>query len=450
MDPSGAEFSGESAARILAALDSLDFMSDLFAGDLGDLPTIADVARLSGYFPDRTAAQLLLTMLAGKELDLKPVTALFDLEITPGSIRWKPGQPAQAAGDAIDAGRIRPGDRITIGLQSEPRTTPAGRTVIARPTARGGFDVFEKDGTPATVAGGETGVIDFPQSNSQVEKSAEPFDLPIAATVDALADMMPEPAADPGGPDALGLADDPELADALASDPFATGPDGLITPEPPAAAAWSGQERRKEQMPDWFYNENRRLTPWSYENANKRPVPSTEPETAQDQDQAGNVDSSPKSVEARPGSATDAGGPIDDDPIASDNAIFGDALADDAESDVTGPRDDEAADGWRHAIGDIMGKLGHSKDVVDVRLKKFDESDQVEKRKMFDAAQDYFLQSLADWSNKILAGAAARGMTDVKAFGLFAGVPGESSVWTWEDCEKASRALDTVPEKTGV
>jgi hypothetical protein len=163
---------------------------------------LADVAFASGYFGKLTPAQLALRIYVGESLGLKPAAALFDLEIARGdrgpSVRWVPGQPAQAAADAIawDQGEqvsdgpqsgtiasrpIKYYDRET-GKEIEPGTAAAikvresrKRELIRMPAG----NVVEFDGgdtyRPATIEHGETARI------TNLQPGDKPGDIVAAA-----------------------------------------------------------------------------------------------------------------------------------------------------------------------------------------------------------------------------------------------------------------------------
>lgn len=105
---------------------------------------LADVAFASGYFAPATPAQLAIRMLVGEALGLSPVVALFDVELGPGgSVQYKPGQPAQTAGDAIDATAAE-NRRILDNAESDVnRSDNAGGDVVPFRPAEVPADVKE-------------------------------------------------------------------------------------------------------------------------------------------------------------------------------------------------------------------------------------------------------------------------------------------------------------------
>jgi hypothetical protein len=431
------------------------YVADLFEDFDPSRPAdLADAAYQSGYFPGRTPVQLLITILAGQEMQLRPITALFDLELTPGSVRWKPGQPAQAAAEMV------------LGFDKASRE--GDRTVFAKQTGPVCFAVVDERDLPAELHSGESVVVEYPSPVVSIRSGS-----------------AAEPAADAGSDFDIPLSGIDALLDTPAADPFAVDPDGMITgehagpatPDPASAAEppemtpaemvsklaaethagvnvavrYTGPERRREQMPPFMYDSERRSEPFDYENANKRPVLDQSAEHVGEPPPVPADATGSKRGEARPESMPGmdpAAGPIGDDPFASDNAGSGVGLEDDDAEGVTGPRDDEKdAAEWRSGIESIMRRHGHAAEVVAARLAKFDDVEHEDRRAMFIQAQEYDLAKVVDWVTKILAEITDRGFADVKAFALFAGVPAESSLWTWEDCDKATAAINTLPEK---
>lgn len=94
---------------------------------------LADVLFDTGYFGDLTPSQIALHILAGRTLGLDDIQGAFDLEITAGpTVRYKPGQPFQAASDAVEARKAEMSESITGDKSATPeKASPAaGSNVV--------------------------------------------------------------------------------------------------------------------------------------------------------------------------------------------------------------------------------------------------------------------------------------------------------------------------------
>lgn len=68
-----------------------------------DVSNIAEVFAASGYFPGQTIAQIATQIIAGRSLGMDPARAMFDLELSPGSITFKPVRSMEKTEDDKNA-----------------------------------------------------------------------------------------------------------------------------------------------------------------------------------------------------------------------------------------------------------------------------------------------------------------------------------------------------------
>lgn len=128
-----------------------------------DLTAVAGVFAMSGYWPDKTAAQLATLIVIGESLGLDAGQSVIDLEICPGdankgpTIVYAKNRTYEAARDRIDAQRAAMreisdnkddrGDRVT----SEPATLeaapgpPSSNVVLLRSSDNAAGDVAGLD-----------------------------------------------------------------------------------------------------------------------------------------------------------------------------------------------------------------------------------------------------------------------------------------------------------------
>ncbi len=357
-----------------------------------NIGALADVFWASGFCGNLTPAQIAVHIIAGRSLGLDDAQSVFDLEIGPGpTVRYRPGQPYQAAADDVDAAKakLKPGDDRPTPEPASPPADPAFTDM-----AEIGADAIKKN---------ESNVSKFPVS----EKTGKPLYTRSDVEKDTAATNVQE----------IG----------------ANLPAGSIVDQKSTPAA------EKDQKIEHLANKGPLLDPPAQDDERGDGTPTEQSAAASDASAA----ASDASAAAISENQADDMRPINPGPgpILESGSVTPDPASTAAAHEAIGEVGPETVAAWRQALIDMCLELGIPSAE---KVATFDTKTIVDKRKMFEDAQKYYAGKLDAVRYEVLELLKADGKADLdamKGFFIFAEVNTAPIEWTYTEAKKAEKAL---------
>lgn len=381
-------------------------------GKDNEVGRLADVAFASGYFGDKTPAQLAILMLAGDVIDATPINALFDLDVIDGRLYYKRDPSYITARGLYED--LTAGGFAGPELPPNPPTGPGGKVVSIKFPGGQAIDLPE----PVTIEPGDTIRIEGPEYAAAAEDPSviglrlDLSDGKISEIPPAKLEMavpgVSRPSDEPADERPLGQAQD------VAADP---GPESVEARAESAATNAEPDEPRKIiQIADGTQFDVTDLV-----NEIKTDA-ATEPERSKTpvRDHIEKIQAERES-ELRPR----------DDENAADNA--GNSVVDEGQTaeSITGTRDD-----WRIEIESKLIELGFAEQKINDKLAVFDAEtrDDLLRQKVVSCRALYRTRTteMKAKAFKLLADDGKETEDQRRGFYMFCNVPVESDFWTYK------------------